>query len=111
MTIGEELLQIVERLPHTVLRRAAVVSPFYEPDVNPGAGDDPPGQAGDESAFVRLFKDFTFEPDAVRSKIVDSWPEDIDDSLARKDWGWKPEYVFDRAFDEYLLPTIRRRYA
>ena len=32
-------------------------------------------------------------------------------SLARNDWGWKPEYVFDRAFDEYLLPTIRRRYA
>ena len=61
----------------------------------------------------RAFPDsqITFEPDAVRSKIVDSWPEDIDDSLARKDWAWKPEYVFDRAFDEYLLPTIRRRYA
>jgi nucleoside-diphosphate-sugar epimerase len=53
----------------------------------------------------------SFEPDAVRSKIVDSWPEDIDDTLARKDWGWKPAYDFDRAFEEYLLPTIRRRYA
>lgn len=53
----------------------------------------------------------SFEPDAVRSKIVDSWPEDIDDTLARNDWGWKPAYDFDRAFDEYLLPTIRRRYA
>ncbi len=53
----------------------------------------------------------SFEPDAVRSKIVDSWPEDIDDTLARRDWGWKPAYDFDRAFEEYLLPTIRRRYA
>lgn len=52
-----------------------------------------------------------FAPDAVRSKIVDSWPEDIDDTLARKDWGWKPAYDFDRAFDQYLLPIIRKRYA
>lgn len=51
-----------------------------------------------------------FAPDAVRSKIVDSWPEDIDDSLARKDWGWKPAYDFDRAFDQYLLPIIKKRY-
>jgi nucleoside-diphosphate-sugar epimerase len=54
--------------------------------------------------------DIEFEPDAVRSKIVDSWPEDLDDSLATRDWGWKPAYDFRRAFDEYLLPTIRRRY-
>lgn len=53
----------------------------------------------------------SFEPDSVRSKIVDSWPEDMDDTLARSDWGWKPAYEFDRAFDEYLLPMIRRRYA
>jgi threonine 3-dehydrogenase len=52
-----------------------------------------------------------FAPDAVRSKIVDSWPEDIDDTLAKKDWGWKPAFDFDRAFDEYLLPIIRKRYA
>jgi threonine 3-dehydrogenase len=52
-----------------------------------------------------------FAPDAVRSKIVDSWPEDIDDTLAKKDWGWKPAYDFDRAFDQYLLPIIKKRYA
>jgi nucleoside-diphosphate-sugar epimerase len=52
-----------------------------------------------------------FAPDAVRSRIVDSWPEDIDDSLAKKEWGWKPAYDFDRAFDQYLLPIIRKRYA
>src|SRR3954468_11845688 len=39
----------------------------------------------------------TFEPDAVRSKIVDSWPEDIEDARARRDWGWKPSYDFARA--------------
>ncbi len=55
--------------------------------------------------------DISFEPDAVRSKIVDSWPEDMDDSRARADWNWKPAYDVDRAFDEYLVPTIRKRYA
>jgi nucleoside-diphosphate-sugar epimerase len=55
--------------------------------------------------------EIAFEPDAVRSKIVDSWPEDIEDARARKDWGWKPAYDFGRAFDEYLIPTIRKRYA
>ena len=52
----------------------------------------------------------TFEPNPRRQGIVDSWPEDVDDSLARKDWGWKPEYDIDRFFDEYFLPEIRRRY-
>lgn len=53
----------------------------------------------------------TFEPDAVRSKIVDSWPEDIADAQARADWGWAPAYDFERAFEEYLVPNIRKRYA
>ncbi len=55
--------------------------------------------------------DISYEPDPVRAKIVDSWPEDIDDARARKDWGWRPEYNFDRAMDEYLVPGIKQRYA
>ena len=37
--------------------------------------------------------DFTigYEPD-FRQKIADSWPQSIDDSAARKDWGWKHDY-------------------
>jgi threonine 3-dehydrogenase len=48
----------------------------------------------------------SYAPDAVRAKIVDSWPEDVDDSRAQKDFGWKSAYGVDRAFDEYLLPRI-----
>jgi len=53
----------------------------------------------------------TFEPNPRRQGIVDSWPEDIDDTAARKDWGWEPDYDIDRFFEEYFLPEIRTRYA
>ena len=51
-----------------------------------------------------------YKTDAKRQGIVDSWPADVDDSAARADWGFAPKYDFDRAFQEYLIPTIRERY-
>lgn len=48
--------------------------------------------------------------DAKRQGIVDSWPEDVDDSAARRDWGHAPKYDLQRAFRDYLIPTIRKRY-
>jgi threonine 3-dehydrogenase len=52
----------------------------------------------------------TFHPDLKRQQIVDTWPADLDDCAARRDWGWNPAYDADRAFAEYLVPNIRRRY-
>ena len=52
----------------------------------------------------------TFEPNPRRQGIVDSWPEDVDDSQARADWGWAPDYDIERFFDEYFLPEIKKRY-
>jgi nucleoside-diphosphate-sugar epimerase len=51
-----------------------------------------------------------FKPDLKRQRIVDSWPADLNDNDARRDWGWKPEYDIDRSFDEYLIPNIQYRY-
>jgi len=51
-----------------------------------------------------------FKTDEPRQKIVDSWPEDIDDSAARRDWDWAPDYELERAFNEYLIPAIKQRY-
>jgi nucleoside-diphosphate-sugar epimerase len=52
----------------------------------------------------------SFEPDLKRQAIVDSWPGDVDDSAARKDWGFAPRFGFAEAFDAYLVPNIRKRY-
>jgi len=54
--------------------------------------------------------DLNFNPHLSRQRIVDSWPADIDDSKARLDWGWQPDYGQKRAFEEYLIPAIRQRY-
>jgi len=34
----------------------------------------------------------TYDVDLVRQAIADSWPQNFDDSNARKDWGWKHDY-------------------
>jgi nucleoside-diphosphate-sugar epimerase len=52
----------------------------------------------------------TWQADNKRQAIVDSWPVDVNDAAARRDWGFAPRYDCRRAFDEYLIPTIRERY-
>jgi len=54
--------------------------------------------------------EITFEPNPRRQGIVDSWPSDVDDTLARTEWNWLPDYDADRFFDDYFLPEIRKRY-
>ena len=54
--------------------------------------------------------EFTWAVDEKRQAIVDSWPADVDDSAARRDWGFLPKYDRVRAFDDYLIPTVTERY-
>jgi len=53
----------------------------------------------------------SFEPDLKRQGIVDSWPADLNDNDARRDWGWKPDFDLIRSFEEYLVPYIKQRYS
>lgn len=53
----------------------------------------------------------TFEPDVPRQAIVDSWPADVHDAAARRDWGYSPKHDLQRAFEEYLIPRITAKHA
>jgi len=48
-----------------------------------------------------------YEPD-YRQEIASSWPDSIDDSAARNDWGWKHEYDLDKMTEDILenLPEL-----
>lgn len=47
-----------------------------------------------------------YEIDPVRQAIADSWPDRLDDSAAREEWGWKPEYDAS-AMTEDMLAHLR----
>lgn len=49
--------------------------------------------------------EISYEPD-FRQEIADSWPNDVDDTAAREEWGWKPDYDLD-AMTEDMLKNIR----
>ncbi len=51
--------------------------------------------------------EITYEPD-FRQQIADSWPESIDDSHARRDWGWKHEYDLAK-MTQIMLKEIRKK--
>jgi len=55
--------------------------------------------------------DVSYEPVPVKQRIVDSWPGDVDDSRARRDWGLTHEHGLAEAFEDYLIPALRRRYS
>jgi nucleoside-diphosphate-sugar epimerase len=55
------------------------------------------------AAIKKHIPEFTidYKPD-YRQNIASSWPESIDDSVATKDWGWKPEYDLEKMTADML---------
>jgi nucleoside-diphosphate-sugar epimerase len=55
------------------------------------------------AAIAQHIPDFivSYKPD-YRQAIANSWPQSIDDSVARRDWGWKEEYTLQAMVTEML---------
>jgi threonine 3-dehydrogenase len=96
----EALLQLSVAAAKRLSRTAYNVKAF-----NPSADEI-------RASAIRAFPNATiaYRVDARRQHIIDSWPEDVDETAARRDWDFSPSYDLDRAFHEYLIPTIRARY-
>ena len=77
-------------------------------DYNLAATSFSPKELGEE--IKKHIPEFviTFESDH-RQAIADSWPKTIDDSAARKEWGWKPNYDMP-AIVEDMLKVLGKRY-
>ena len=50
----------------------------------------------------------TYKPD-FRQDIADSWPQSIDDSTARKEWGWKPMYNLS-SMSKDMIKKLKKRH-
>lgn len=74
-----------------MLMEADISKLRYHGDYNIAAFSFAPEDLADE--IKQFIPDFTieYEPD-FRQKIAESWPRTIDDSVARQDWNWSPDY-------------------
>ena len=52
----------------------------------------------------------TYSIDSKRQKIIDSWPNYVNDSAAQNDWGWKSKYDLSESYASYIVPHIKNKY-
>lgn len=94
-------LLLLEKAPREELTRQV----YNVGSFNPSAAEIEDNVKG---AFPEIQVEYVSDPG--RQAIVDSWPSDVNDQAARRDWGWSPDYDQQKAFEEYLMPAIRARY-
>ncbi len=63
--------------------------------------------AGSIKKYIPEFE-ISYEPD-YRQEIADSWPNSVDDTAAREEWGWKPDYDLD-AMTRDMLKVIGEKH-
>jgi nucleoside-diphosphate-sugar epimerase len=101
MPDGAAALLALARAPKQALSRTAYNLSAFNPSAE---------EVRDEVLRAFPNAEITWHTDVKRQGIVDSWPADVDDTAARRDWGFAPQYDFARAFRDYLIPTIGSRY-
>ena len=69
---------------------------------------DPETLAGKIRSRIPGFK-MRYEVDPVREEIAQSWPDKMDDSCARAEWGWAPAYDLDLMTDDMIV-SLRNKF-
>ena len=64
------------------------------------------------AAIRRRVPGFTmdYEIDPLRQYIADSWPNSLDDTVARREWGWRPDYGLEAMVDD-MYENLSRKLA
>ena len=90
------------------LFRADFANLKHHSDFNVGAMSFTVGElAASIKKYIPEFE-ISYEPD-YRQAIADSWPNSLDDSAAREEWGWKPSYDLD-AMTQDMLKAIQAKH-
>ena len=63
-------------------------------------------------AIKKYIPDFkmVYQPEPVKQAIANSWPDKMDDSCARNEWGWNPKYDLDKMTID-MLDTLKAKHA
>ncbi|MBO5956239.1 MAG: NAD-dependent epimerase/dehydratase family protein [Bacteroidales bacterium] len=49
-----------------------------------------------------------YKPEPIKQAIANSWPNSLDDSCARNEWGWNPKYDLDKMSVD-MIETLRKK--
>ncbi|MCH7802243.1 MAG: NAD-dependent epimerase/dehydratase family protein [Chloroflexi bacterium] len=74
----------------------------HHADFNVGAVSFTPSEIA-EAVVARVPGfEMDYEIDPMRQAIADSWPDSLDDTAAREEWGWSPSYDLESMTDDML---------
>ena len=74
----------------------------HHADFNVGAVSFTPSEIAEAVAARVEGFDMDYKIDPMRQAIADSWPDSLDDTAAREEWGWTPSYDLDSMSDDML---------
>lgn len=69
---------------------------------------DPEEIAASVRNYIPSFT-MTYEVDELRQGIAESWPNSLDDTCARQEWDWNPEYDLN-TMSKDMIETLQERY-